>query len=742
MTEVEFNYNGIATTIQCNRNDKMIDICQKFESKSQLKEKTIFYLYGGKEIKINNTITFDELANTNDKERNKMNILVVEMNCSFIQNKEDVLVKSKYIICPECKEKAMIIINNNKFTIFGCKNNHIQKDIFFKEFEKTQYIDESKIRCHQCNINNKSYCYENKFYVCNTCNSNLCPLCKSKHNKNHNNIVDYELKEYICKNHSEKYISYCNKCKINLCFMCKNTHKEHEIIYYSQEIIEKEDLKNSIIDLKEKIDETNNIIKKMINLCYEIMDNFNNYYKVVNDIVNNYDIKNRNLETIFNIKEIYESENVRENLDEIIYSKDFHEAVEKILKVYNLINLKQNTIIYEYNELDIELFNDNIGKNKIKLFGKKFVENNKNICRIEYNGKEYDIQETIDIKNIKEKNKFEIKLKGIENVIDMSEMFSNCVSLKYLPDISQWDTSKVTNMNKMFYNCFSLKSFPDISQWDTTKVTDMNNMFSSCSSLKYLPDISQWNMSKVERINGMFCNCSSLEYLPDISQWNTSNIKNMFGLFYKCSSLKYLPDISKWNISNVNNINDMFCDCSSLKYLPDLSNWNTSNIVSMNNLFHNCSSLTYLPDISRWNTANVLDMSFMFKSCPLLSYLPDISKWNISNVVSMRYMFCNCELLKSLPDINKWNPYNVENMSFMFSRCKSLKSLPNISLWKTKEINGMYNRMFYGCDNYLKIPLKFTNSNEIDDLNDENYGYDSSDKALLKLETSDLLESL
>ena len=108
----------------------------------------------------------------------------------------------------------------------------------------------------------------------------------------------------------------------------------------------------------------------------------------------------------------------------------------------------------------------------------------------------------------------------------------------------------------------------------------------------------------------------------------------------------------------------------------------------------------------------------------------------------MRYMFCNCELLKSLPDINKWNPYNVENMSFMFSRCKSLKSLPNISLWKTKEINGMYNRMFYGCDNYLKIPLKFTNSNEIDDLNDENYGYDSSDNALLKLETSDLLESL
>ena len=48
-----------------------------------------------------------------------MNILVVEMNSSINQDKEDVLAKSKYIICPECKEKAMIKIDNYKITIFG-----------------------------------------------------------------------------------------------------------------------------------------------------------------------------------------------------------------------------------------------------------------------------------------------------------------------------------------------------------------------------------------------------------------------------------------------------------------------------------------------------------------------------------------------------------------------------------------------------------------------------------------------
>ena len=739
MTEVEFNYNGIATIIQCNRNDKMIDVCEKFESKSQLKEKTIFYLYGGKEIKINNTITFDELANTNDKERNKMNILVVEMNSSINQDKEDVLAKSKYIICPECKEKAMIKIDNYKITIFGCKNNHIHKDISFKEFEETQCIDESEIICHQCNLNNKRNCYENKFYVCNTCNSNLCPLCKSKHNKEHN-IIDYELKEYICKEHNEKYISFCNKCKKDLCFICENSHKNHEIRNYSQEIINKEELKDYIIDLKENIDFTSGMIISMLVKFKEIIDILKNYYNVVNDIVNNYDIKNRNFETMFNIKLVYKYRKIIDKLTEIKSSTSVKDIIKKILKIYDQIHLKQDTIIYEYNEL----LNEKCGldKNKIRLFGKKFVENNKNICSIEYNGKESDVQEIICIKNTTNTNKLEIKIKGIENIIDMSEMFADCYALRHLPDLSKWDTSKVTNMNKMFYGCLLLEDLPDISRWDTSKVTDMNMMFFRCSSLKYLPDISQWNISKVTDINSMFTGCSSLKYLPDISKWNTSNVKNMYGLFSYCRSLKYLPNISKWNVSNVININGMFCNCSSLKYLPDLSEWNTSNIITMIDLFKKCSSLEYLPDISRWDTSKVLDMSFMFKSCSLLNYLPDISKWNITIVRNMRYMFCNCESLKSLPDINKWNPYNADNMSFMFSRCKSLISLPNLSNWKTKEINGMYNRMFYGCNNSLIIPSKFLYAYEVDDLNDEYFGYDSSDKALLKLDTFDLLELL
>ena len=51
------------------------------------------------------------------------------------------------------------------------------------------------------------------------------------------------------------------------------------------------------------------------------------------------------------------------------------------------------------------------------------------------------------------KGEFEIKLKGINNIINMSFMFSGCKSLSSLPDISKWNTSNVTDMSYMFYGC-------------------------------------------------------------------------------------------------------------------------------------------------------------------------------------------------------------------------------------------------------------------------------------------------
>ena len=121
-------------------------------------------------------------------------------------------------------------------------------------------------------------------------------------------------------------------------------------------------------------------------------------------------------------------------------------------------------------------------KTSIRILGEKFVKNNKNICKIIYDNKIYDLTERLKIEN---KEKIKIKLIGINNITNMSCIFAKCEDLIELPNISKWNTINVIDMSKMFYNCSSLSSLPDISKWNTNNVENMSEMFSGCLSLLF-----------------------------------------------------------------------------------------------------------------------------------------------------------------------------------------------------------------------------------------------------------------
>ena len=169
-------------------------------------------------------------------------------------------------------------------------------------------------------------------------------------------------------------------------------------------------------------------------------------------------------------------------------------------------------------------------KEYINIFGSKFVKNNKKNCKMIIDNKEYKIKEKYNIKNY-HNNILKIKLKGINNITNMSYMFYRCSTLSFLPDISKWNTSNITNMNSIFYGCSTLIALSDISKWNTNNVTNMTYMFFECSSLLALPYISKWNTNKVKDMSYMFYGCSSLLSLPDISKWNTNNVTNMSFIF-------------------------------------------------------------------------------------------------------------------------------------------------------------------------------------------------------------------
>jgi len=640
MTSINFDYNSKNTIIQCDENDNIKKVFEKFCNKSGLNLDSLYFLYDGSS-KIDTSLSVTQIANNEDRIRKSMNILVKNLNDV---DEDPSIVESTEVICPKCGGNACISFEDFKINI-ECRAGHKINNMLFNEFQKTQYIDISKIICEDCKIANKSTAYNNQFYRCILCKKNLCPLCKLKHDKSHD-IIDYELINYKCPMHNKDYISFCKTCKIDICQFCENDHIQHNLISFGKFVVNPENLKAQADEIKTKISQFTKNIEEIIDRFKKIKESMNYYIKIVTFIVNSYDMKKVNYETIKNIKKLTESQDnynyIVQELEEL-KQYEISTKAHKILDLYNKMCIKNSdyiTLVYK------------VGKNdkKVNLFCDQFVENNKDICKLIIEGVERNLVVEYPLDNLDIRyNKLEVKLKGINKIKNASWMFFKCSSLLSLPDLNKWNTINVTDMACMFSHFRSLGLPEEMSMWNTSNVTNMSNMFYN-SEILSLPDISNWDTSKVKDISYMFSECSSLIKLPDISKWNTVNIVDMEGIFNKCYSLESLPDISKWN---------------------------TQNVIRMANLFKSCSSLNSLPDISNWGTNKVTDMSYMFYECTNLKTLPDISNWNTSNVQNMSYMFYDCESLKELPNINKWNIDNLHEKSKMFDECNDSLKIPS-----------------------------------------------------------------
>ena len=147
----------------------MSDICQKFKDKANLdKNEKIFYSYDDK-VGFSKELTLEELINTKDKIRNKMDIKVFEGEPEIKGN-----FRPKSIICPECKENIQMNIKDYKINLYICKNEHKIDNILLDEFEEIQNIDLAKLKCDVCKQINNGRVNNNSFYKCLTCENNIC----------------------------------------------------------------------------------------------------------------------------------------------------------------------------------------------------------------------------------------------------------------------------------------------------------------------------------------------------------------------------------------------------------------------------------------------------------------------------------------------------------------------------------------------------------------------------------------
>ena len=158
MVEIEFNYQQKKTVIQANINDSFNTIINKFISKSKLDINDIYFLLNGKEIKKNEIIK--DTMNESERNNKKMIILVYSINTN-INNENTNIIESNDIICPICKEICKYKIKDHRIILYECKYGHMTDNIQVHEFNNTQNLDLSKIKCNKCESKCKSNTFKN-----------------------------------------------------------------------------------------------------------------------------------------------------------------------------------------------------------------------------------------------------------------------------------------------------------------------------------------------------------------------------------------------------------------------------------------------------------------------------------------------------------------------------------------------------------------------------------------------------
>ena len=163
MSKVIFSYDGKETTIQCLKEDKMKNICNKYSSKIDININSLLFIYGGNQI--NFDLSFKEQANSIDKERKEMNILVYKREENELK-------------CPKCGE----IINIDKFDNL-IKFNSAQNDM----------LNELKNEIDIINNSNEINKIKNKIRVINLIINNIIEE-NIKNTKNIQNIINNNFK--------------------------------------------------------------------------------------------------------------------------------------------------------------------------------------------------------------------------------------------------------------------------------------------------------------------------------------------------------------------------------------------------------------------------------------------------------------------------------------------------------------------------------------------------------------------
>ena len=213
-------------------------------------------------------------------------------------------------------------------------------------------------------------------------------------------------------------------------------------------------------------------------------------------------------------------------------------------KNINNIDFKKHTSNFQLNYIDndvIEFENNNNQalalkyfvrkKGNYNIFGKEFVQNNKEFIDLIINGKNNPLIDKYEL--TEGENSITMIMK--DNLTNLSYMFSFCDSLRDIKDLKNLNVEYVIDFSYMFCGCASISDFSALQNWNVSRGYNFASMFCNCTKLVDLTPLERWDVSSGIYFQYMFYGCSKLNDLNPLMNWKVSNGVNFVSMFSGCS---------------------------------------------------------------------------------------------------------------------------------------------------------------------------------------------------------------
>ena len=124
--KVKFSLEEVSIKVECNKEEKMKDICQRFAKEINKNINSLLFLYEGN--KFNLELSYKEVVNALDEKKNEMNILAYNRknNINISHKYDDKLNIMKEDI-EKFNNKIIDIVSENNIDIIKGKSNINEK---------------------------------------------------------------------------------------------------------------------------------------------------------------------------------------------------------------------------------------------------------------------------------------------------------------------------------------------------------------------------------------------------------------------------------------------------------------------------------------------------------------------------------------------------------------------------------------------------------------------------------------